>query len=79
MEYHRGFLAIDREKVMVLPRFGGTAHVYFEPMHSVGVAAWIAYEQGRVVLAQKRIAPGVYSYIAFKRKKAMKTTKRRLA
>lgn len=69
LEYHRGNLALDREKVTTLPNYGGlVAHVFYEPLHSVGHAAWRAYELGQVELVQKKIGREVYSYFAFKRR-----------
>lgn len=67
--YHRGHLASDREEVQLLPSFGTYVHVYFEPMHTLGTTAWIAYERGQVALAQKKL-PGKrgFEYIAFKRR-----------
>lgn len=66
-EYHRGSLVNDREKVVSLPNHGIVAHVFYEPTHSVALAAWRAYEKGQVVLAQKKIGHERYKYFAFKR------------
>jgi len=66
--YHRGMLAADRESVALLPQYGGYVHVAHEPFHTLGLTAWLAYEQGKVVLAQRRVSRDTFDYIAFKRK-----------
>lgn len=66
-EYHRGFLAYDRETVTMMPQ-GYYAHVFHEPMHDVGLAAYGAYERGQVELVQKKIGRERYRYFAIKRR-----------
>jgi len=69
-EYHRGSLAVDREKVVNIPALGGFAHVYVEPFHSLASAVWRAYQQGKVLLAQKKVNDSTFRYLAYKRKPA---------
>lgn len=66
-EYHRGFLAYDRETVTMMPQ-GYYAHVFHEPMHDLGLTAYGAYERGQVELVQKKLGRERYSYFAIKRK-----------
>jgi hypothetical protein len=67
--YHTGHLSVDREKIVNLPQYGSLAHVMIEPYHSVGQAAYRAYEQGKVELIQKRLSrSGRWAYIAIKRR-----------
>lgn len=54
LEYHRGFLAIDREKMT-------------KDQHNLCVDAYIAAERGIVHIVQKRHGPLDYSYIAVRR------------
>ena len=54
--YHTGLLMMDR-------MFGPT----FQNVHAIGTAALEAWDENRVHLVQKRIAPGVCAYIAIKR------------
>lgn len=69
LQYHYGLLASDRETVRLLPPPWSTyAHIYFEPMHSVGIAAYRAYEQGKVDLVQQKVGPETYRYFAIKRR-----------
>lgn len=78
-EYHRGFLVTDREKVVNLPQYGMPAHVFYEPVHSVGQAAWQAYERGHVDLLQKKLdRHGNYAYMAVKRKGRTAVTRRQI-
>ena len=68
-EYHRGFLANDRETVTLMPQ-GYYAHVFHEPMHDIGLMAYSAYARGQVELVQKRIGRERYKYFAIKRRGA---------
>lgn len=61
-EYHRGFLALDRM------RTGRFAPFVSYAVDRVGSMALRAYEEGKVTLVQKKIGPGVTSYLAVKRK-----------
>ena len=72
LTYHVGLLATDRERSEMLAKHNTYAHVYYEPIHSVGLYAMYYYEQGVLELVQRKMKPGVYEYIAIKRK-----TKRR--
>ena len=54
--YHTGLLMMDR-------MFGPT----FQNVHAIATAALEAWDENRVHLVQKRIAPGVCTYIAIKR------------
>lgn len=77
IEYHRGYLAADREEVVLLPRpWNKYAHVIHEPIYSVGVAAMRAAEQGKVELVQKRLGPSNYRYFAVKKRKATQVIRR---
>lgn len=69
-EYHRGFLTVDREKIVMLPAYGQYAHVYVEPTHSLALAVWRSYRQGKALLAQQRLGSGEYRYLAFKQRPA---------
>lgn len=78
-EYHRGFLVTDREKVVNMPNYGTVAHVFYEPVHSVGQVAWQAYERGSVDLVQKKLdRHGNYAYMAVKRKGRVAVTRRQV-
>lgn len=66
--YHTGNLAADRESVALVPQYSGYVHVIHEPFHSLGELAWLAYERRVVTLAQRRVSPTTFDYIAFKRK-----------
>lgn len=71
--YHRGWLALDREEIRLLPSQGAFVHVYIEPAHELGLIAWHAHEHGVAELVQKRLPDNRgFEYIAFKR-----TAKRR--
>src|ERR1700722_17100400 len=54
--YHTGNLLYDR-------LFGPE----FQNVHAIATAAYEAYDEDRVHLVQKRIAPGVCAYIVIKR------------
>lgn len=66
-EYHRGFLMLDREHVLNVPSIGQFAHVYVEPIHDLASAVWGAYKRGKVLLAQQKVGPSTYRYLAYKR------------
>ncbi len=53
--YHTGYLLHDRQ-------FGPE----FQNVHAIATAAYEAYDEARVTLVQKRIAPGVCAYVAVK-------------
>lgn len=76
LEYYRGFLAIDREKSYMVPALNAYAHVYYEPMHSLGLAVWRSYEQGLVELVQKKVGPDNYRYFVIKRRNRTKVKRR---
>ena len=66
--YYTGLLAADRESVAFAPQYNGFVHVLHEPIHTLGLMAWLAYERGIVTLVQKRAFNNAFDYIAFKRK-----------
>lgn len=53
--YHTGNLIYDREN-----------GPDFQNVHAVGVAAYEAYDEARITLVQKRIAPHICAYVAVK-------------
>lgn len=67
--YYTGHLCYDRESIIATERNGKTvlSHVMHEPMHSLGEAAYHAYEQGKVMLFQRRVDAYKVEYIAIKR------------
>lgn len=68
--YHIGRLAMDREDVQLVPGVGQYAHIFYEPYHSIGNAAWHAYERGLVELVQRKLRFNRgYEYVAIKRKR----------
>lgn len=76
MVYHVGFLAADREDVRFLGApYNQHAHVFHEPIHSLGDAVWRAYLHGKVDLVQRRKGERhrqQFEYIAIKRTYARK-------
>lgn len=70
--YYTGHLAADRESVALVPAYNGFVHVLHEPIHTIGLMAWLAYERGVVTLVQKRADRNAFDYIAFKRKQRSK-------
>lgn len=67
IEYYRGDLAYDREGTVEIGNVN--AHVYREPLHSLGNAVWRAYRRNKVILYQTREDYGVFHYFAIKRRK----------
>lgn len=64
--YHHGFLCHDRSKQIWQGRVP-TTH-YWEPIHSIALAAKAAYLNGDVLLTQRRRGDGDFDYIATKRR-----------
>lgn len=54
--YHVGLLMNDRQ-----------AGPCFQTIHGVALAAWEAYEQGKVTLVQRKVDIGHYQYMAIRR------------
>jgi hypothetical protein len=54
--YHSGFLLVDR-----VPSFDNEAWCV---VREVADAAWQLYEEGKIVLTQRRLADDKYEYIA---------------
>lgn len=62
-EYHRGFLASDR----VLDQVNVKPHER-EILSKTGSYVWMMHEKGLVTLAQQKIAPNEFSYVAVRLK-----------
>lgn len=54
--YHVGLLMHDRQ-----------AGPCFQTIHGVALAAWEAFEQGKVTLVQRKMGIGHYQYLAIRR------------
>jgi hypothetical protein len=62
IEYHRGFLAVDRSNASELDRKSRAA------CDELGDCAFRAAAAGQVDLLQRRVGPGSFSYIAVLRR-----------
>ena len=70
--YHLGNLMHDRRFKVTLGTSGGTTVIRNIPLGDVADAAIDAYQNGYVVLAQKRIGEDLFEYLAIRTKKYRK-------
>lgn len=70
--YHTGHLVHDRKHRVYLATSGAYTTIEVKPLGDIADAAYHAYLDGFVVLAQKRLAEDVFQYLAIRTKKYVK-------
>jgi hypothetical protein len=70
--YHLGHLLHDRKIHVTLARTGGSATVDVLPLQALQAAVMEAYREGLVILAQRKVAPDTFEYLAIRTRKYVK-------